>query len=115
MKTRILMASVAVLGAACGGGGASGGCESYAEAFCSKTFRCSAAEAQARYTTEAGCRSAVASKLGCSSLSANPCASGQRLDASGLEQCVSDTKDQDCVTFARSVPASCDGNLFACK
>jgi hypothetical protein len=28
---------------------------------------------------------------------------------------VSDTKDQDCVSFARSTPASCNGNLFACR
>jgi hypothetical protein len=57
----------------------------------------------------------VAAELGCSTLSANPCASGQRLDSSGLEQCVSDTKDQDCVSFARSTPASCDANLFVCR
>jgi hypothetical protein len=115
MKTRIVVVCLVALSAACGSGGATGGCESYAEAFCSKTFRCSAAEAQARYTTEAGCRSAVASELGCSTLSANPCASGQRLDSSGLEQCVSDTKDQDCVSFSRSAPASCSGDLFVCR
>jgi hypothetical protein len=115
MKTRIVALSLVVFPAACGGGGASGGCESYAEAFCSKTFRCSTAEAQARYTSEAGCRTAVASELGCANLSANPCASGRRLDSSGLEQCVTDTKDQDRISFARSVPASCDGNLFVCR
>ena len=115
MRTRLVLLSLLIPAFACGGGGASGGCESYADAFCSKTFHCSAADAQATYTSEAGCRSKVSADLGCADLSANPCASGQHLDSSGLEQCVSDTKDQDCVSFARSVPASCDGNLFVCR
>src|SRR3974390_359056 len=115
MKTRTVALCLVILSAACGGGGASGGCAAYAEAFCSKTFRCSAADAQATYTSEAGCRTAVASELGCANLSANPCASGQHLDSSGLDQCVSDTKDQDCVSFGRSAPASGQGDLFACR
>src|SRR5262245_36063192 len=101
MNTRMICLYLVVLSAACGDSGTTAVCESYAEAHCSKLFHCSASEAQATYTTEAGCRSAVASELGCSSLSANPCPDGKNLDASGLEQCVSDTKDQDCVSFER--------------
>ena len=115
MKTRIVALCLVVVSAACGSGGASGACESYAEAYCSKLFHCSAADAQATYTSEAGCRSTVASDLGCSSLSSNPCPDGRRLDSSGLEQCISDTKDQDCVSFDRALPASCNGDLFVCR
>jgi hypothetical protein len=114
MRTRLVVLSL-LFPAACGGASATAGCEAYAEAFCSKTFRCSAAAAQARYTSEAGCQTAVSGELGCRSLTANPCANGQKLDASGLEQCVSDTKDQDCPSFARGTPASCDGDLFVCR
>jgi hypothetical protein len=115
MRTRLVVLSLLFPAIACGGVSASAACEAYAEAFCSKRFQCSAAQAQTRYTSEAGCRTAVSGELGCRALTANPCPNGQKLDASGLEQCVSDTKNQDCASFARSTPASCDGDLFVCR
>ena len=115
MKTRVGSLFIVVLSAACGGSSASGGCEAYVAAYCQKTFRCSASDAQRTYTTEAGCRSAVSAELGCNALSSNPCADGQKLDTGRLEQCVNDTNDQDCVSFAQATPASCEGDLVACR
>ncbi len=115
MTTRAMLLSLLLLSAGCGGGDPGSGCQAYAATYCSKLFRCSASEAQGLYVSEGGCRTAVASQLGCSTLSSNPCGDGEHLDASGLAQCVHDTEAQDCVSFVRSVPASCDGDLFVCR